>query len=95
MTYRSLAAPSASIDATAAREMVALHQPNNGSRDPALDDRLPSVADAKARDMSQRSDLVAQGELGAHQTGPGAQTPSAVENLWSLPPGADRNWLNN
>jgi hypothetical protein len=93
--YRSLAAPSASIDATAAREMVALHQPNNGPRDPALDDRLPSVADAKARDMSQRSDLVAQGELGAHQTGAGAQTPSVTENLWKLPAGADRNWLNN
>ena len=91
MTYRSLAAPSASIDAAAAREMVSLYQPNNGPRDPALDKGLQSVAEKQAGDMAQR------GEPSARLAGAsaGAQTPSAVENLWSLPPGADRNWLNN
>ena len=89
MTYRSLAA--SSVDAAAAREMVSLYRPNNGPGDLALDKGLQSVAEKQAGDMAQR------GEPSARLAGAsaGAQTPSAVENVWSLPPGADRNWLNN
>ncbi len=90
MTYRSLAASSASIDAPAARDMIALYL-NNAPSDLALDKGLQSVAEQQAGDMAQR------GEPSARLAGAsaGAQTPSAVENVWSLPPGADRNWLNN
>ncbi|WP_424376794.1 hypothetical protein [Methylocystis silviterrae] len=56
MTYRSLAASSASIDATAARDMISLYQPNNGPRDPALDKGLQSVAEMQAGDMAQRGE---------------------------------------
>ncbi|MFO1125728.1 MAG: hypothetical protein U1E25_10855 [Methylocystis sp.] len=88
--YRSLADSGASINATAARDMIALYRPNNGPRDPALDKGSQSVAEKQTGDMVQR------GEPSARLAGAsaGAQTPSAVENVWSLPPGADRNWLN-
>ncbi len=77
MTYRSLAA--SSIDATAAREMVSLYQPNDGSSDPALDDRQ-SVANDQARDMARRDDLAAHGELGS-----GAWALFGILFLWQLP----------
>ncbi len=79
MMYRSLA--DSSVDAAAAREMVSLYQPNDGSSDPALDDRQ-SVANDQARDMARRDDLAAHRELGARPVG--TQTPSVVENVWRL-----------
>jgi len=88
MTYRSLGA--SSVDAAAARDMIALYL-NYAPSYLALDKGLQSVAEKQAGDMAQR------GEPSARLAGAsaGAQTPSAVENVWSLPPGADRNWLNN
>ena len=87
---RSLTASTARIDSAAARDMIALYL-NNAPSDLALDKGLQSVAEKQAGDMAQR------GEPSARLAGAsaGAQTPSAVENVWSLPPGADRSWLNN
>ncbi len=79
--YRSLAAADASVDASAAREMISLYRRNNGLGALALDDGLQGVAEAQAKDMARRGDLEARGALPLRLREAGVEASAAVENV--------------
>ncbi|MDI9848931.1 CAP domain-containing protein [Rhodoblastus sp. 17X3] len=81
--YRSMAAPGASLDAAAARDMISLYRRNNGLGGLTLDPGLMEQARAQAQTMAARDKLSHElsGSLTARLNGAGFQKSAAVENV--------------
>jgi uncharacterized protein YkwD len=81
--YRSMAAPGASLDAVAARDMISLYRRNNGKGALTLDPALMEQARAQAETMAARDKLSHElsGSLTTRLNGAGFQKSAAVENV--------------
>jgi uncharacterized protein YkwD len=81
--YRSMAAPGASLDAAAARDMISLYRRNNGLGGLTLDPALMEQARAQAQTMAARDKLSHElsGSLTARLNGAGFHKSAAVENV--------------
>jgi uncharacterized protein YkwD len=81
--YRSMASPTAELDANAAASMISGYRQNNGLGGVTVDPRLMELAQAQARSMAARDkvDHDAKGEFAKRMKTSGFDAKVSVENI--------------